>query len=162
MISFSKVKDAVISKGKRILKVQEFGAKTAFDASDYGNDSRPLKDMTAIYARTSVNSEQVIIGYINTNQIAAEGEKRMFSQQLNGDISFAIHLKNDGTCEWGGAADNAVRFSPLKTGIDTKDTDINTELGKIATAIGSLGGTYTPAPVSTDISASKIDEVKTL
>lgn len=162
MITFSKVKDFFIENGKRILKVQEYGAKTAKVSSSFGDDSQPLKNMTAIYARTAINSEPVIVGYINTNQIALEGEKRLFSQKPDGSLSFAIHLKNNGTCEIGGNAHNAVRFSPLKSGIDAKDNLINVELAKIATAIGSLGGSYVVAPVSTDITSSKIDEVKTL
>jgi hypothetical protein len=163
MITFSKVKDSFIELGKRIIKVEEYGAKTAKSASSYGDDSRPLKNMTAIYAHTAVNSEQVIIGYINTNQIALEGEKRIFSQASNGDLSFAIHLKNNGTCEIGGNADNSVRFLPLKSGIDTKDALINAELVKIAAAINAIApGSYTPASVSTDINSAKINEIKVL
>ena len=161
MITFSKVRDFVIENGKRILKVQEYGVKTAKVASNYGDDSQPLKNMTAIYSPTAVNSEPVIIGYINTNQVAKEGEKRIFSQSLDGSLSFAIHLKTDGTCEIGGAVDNAVRFNALASSLTASDTALNAELAKIATAIGSLGGVYTVAPVTTDISTSKIDEIKT-
>ena len=161
MITFSKVRDFIIENGKRILKVQEYGAKTAKVAANYGDDSQPLKNMTAIYSPTAVNSEPVIIGYINTNQVAQEGEKRIFSQSINGSISFAIHLKTDGTCEIGGDVDNAVRFNALATSLAASDGLLNTELGKIATAIGSLGGVYTVATVDTDISSSKINEIKT-
>ena len=161
MITLSKVRDFVIENGKRILKVQEYGVKTAKVAANYGDDSQPLKNMTAIYSPTAVNSEPVIIGYINTNQVAEEGEKRIFSQSLDGSLSFAIHLKTDGTCEIGGAVDNAVRFNALASSLTASDTALNAELAKIATAIGSLGGVYTVAPVTTDISTSKIDEIKT-
>lgn len=161
MITYSKVKSYVIEQTKRILKVQEYGAKTAKVSANYGDDSQPLKGMTAIYAHTAVNSEPVIIGYINTQQIAKEGEKRIFSQSSNGSIAFAIYLKNDGTCELGGSVDNAVRFKPLDSGITAKDSLVNIELGKIATAITSLGGVYTPSNVLTDISGAKIEEVKT-
>ena len=161
MITFSKVRDFVIENGKRILKVQEYGVKTAKVASNYGDDSQPLKNMTAIYSPTAVNSEPVIIGYINTNQVAQEGEKRIFSQSLDGSLSFAIHLKTNGTCEIGGAVDNAVRFNALQSSLASSDTLLNAELAKIATAIGSLGGVYTVATVATDISSSKINEIKT-
>ena len=161
MITFSKVRDFVIENGKRILKVQEYGVKTAKVASNYGDDSQPLKNMTAIYSPTAVNSEPVIIGYINTNQVAKEGEKRIFSQSPDGSISFAIHLKTNGTCEIGGNVDNAVRYQALSTALAASDGFLNIELGKIATAIGSLGGTYAVDPVNTDISSSKINEIKT-
>ena len=161
MITLSKVRDFLIENGKRILKVQEYGAKTAKVAANYGDDSQPLKNMTAIYSPTAVNSEPVIIGYINTNQVAKEGEKRIFSQSLDGSLSFAIHLKTDGSCEIGGNVDNAVRFSALQSSLASSDTLLNAELAKIATAIGSLGGVYTVATVATDISSSKINEIKT-
>jgi hypothetical protein len=161
MITFSKVRDFLIENGKRILKVDQYGAKTAKVAANYGEDSQPLKNMTAIYSPTAVNSEPVIIGYINTNQVAEEGEKRIFSQSLDGSVSFAIHLKTDGTCEIGGDIDNAVRYQALSNALTSSDTLLNAELGKIATAIGSLGGVYTVAPVTTNISASKIEQVKT-
>ena len=161
MITFSKVRDFLIENGKRILKVDQYGAKTAKVAANYGDDSQPLKNMTAIYSPTAVNSEPVIIGYINTNQVAEEGEKRIFSQSLDGALSFAIHLKTDGTCEIGGNIDNAVRFNALASSLTASDGLINAELAKIAAAISSIGGVYTVAPVTTDISTSKIDEIKT-
>jgi hypothetical protein len=40
--------------------------------------------------------------------------------------------------------------------------DINTELSKIQAAIAGLGGAYARLTVSVDISASKVDEVKTI
>ena len=161
MITLSKVRDFIIENGKRILKVQEYGAKTAKVAANYGDDSQPLKNMTAIYSPTAVNSEPVIIGYINTNQIAQEGEKRIFSQSMNGSISFAIHLKTDGTCEIGGDVDNAVRFSTLEGSLDASNIELNKELVKIQASILALSGSYAYVPVNTDISSSKIEQIKT-
>jgi len=161
MITFSKVRDFVIENGKRILKVQEYGVKTAKVASNYGDDSQPLKNMTAIYSPTAVNSEPVIIGYINTNQVAKEGEKRIFSQSLDGSLSFAIHLKTNGTCEIGGNVDNAVRFSALQSSLASSDGLLNVELVKIKALFAGLGLTYEHTPVNTNISSSKINEIKT-
>lgn len=106
MITFSKAKDFAIHQGKRILQVLQFGAKTAKVASAYGDDSNPINNMTAIYAETSVNSEPVILGYINTQQIAQKGEKRIFSQKENGDLAFEIYLKSDGSCSIKSADDS--------------------------------------------------------
>jgi hypothetical protein len=161
MITLSKVTDFIIENGKRILKVQEYGAKTAKVAANYGDDSQPLKNMTAIYSPTAVNSEPVIIGYINTNQVAQEGEKRIFSQSLNGSISFAIHLKTDGTCEIGGDVDNAVRFSTLEGSLDASNIELNKELVKIQASILALSGSYAHIPVNINIASSKIDQIKT-
>ena len=161
MITFSKVRDFVIENGKRILKVDQYGAKTAKVAANYGDDSQPLKNMTAIYSPTAVNSEPVIIGYINTNQVAEEGEKRIFSQSLDGALSFSIHLKTDGTCEIGGNIDNAVRFNALSSSLTASDTALNAELVKIQALFTGLGLTYARSQVTTNISTSKIEEIKT-
>lgn len=160
MISLAKVKQWSIENGKRILKVFQFGAKTSKVAAPFGDDSNPIKDMTAIIAETGVNGETVIIGYINKNQIAQEGEKRIFSLKPDGSDSTFIYLKNDETIEIGGNADFAVRFTKLKEGIDAKDQAINAELTKIAAGISTAGGSYAPSPISTDISAAKNDKIK--
>jgi len=160
MISYAKIKSTLIEKSRRILKVVEFGPKTAIEVAPFGEDGNPLKDMVAIYSKTTEAGERVILGYINKNQISQPGEKRIYSLTPEGAVSFSIHLKGDGTCEIGGDVDNMVRFQALDTALKAQDNLINAELAKIAIAIGSLGGSYVVAPVSTDISASKIEEVK--
>ena len=161
MITYSKVKENIIN-GFRSIKVLQYGAKTADVASPFGDDSAPLKDMIAIYSDTSNASESVVIGYLNKNQIATTGEKRIFSLKPDGTLSIDIHLRTDGTLEIAGANDNAVRYTPLDAGIVAKDALINAELAKIATAISTLGGTYAVGNISTDITAARVDEVKLL
>ena len=156
----AKVKEWFIENGKRVLKVLQFGAKTSHVAAPYGDDSNPLKGMTAILAETSVSGEVYVLGYVNTHQIAEEGEKRIFSQKLDGKIATYIWLKNDETIEIGGNDYTAVRFAPLKTGIDGKDIKINAELGKIATAIGLLGGAYVPGNITTDLENAESEKIK--
>lgn len=162
MITFSIVKENIIEAFKRVLKVEQFGAKTADVISDFGDDSSPLKDMIAIYANTSEVGDSVIIGYINENQIAQAGEKRIFSLKEDGTLSFAVHLKNDGTCEIGGAVDNAVRYQKMDDALQAQKTAINAELLKIQTAIAGVGGMYVRTDISIDTSAAKISEIKTL
>lgn len=160
MIYFSKFFESIVEKGKRILKVQQFGAKSANEVSPFGIDANPVKGMTAIYAETSNNSENVIIGYINENQLAANGEVRLYSVDENKALKSFIWLKNDNTIEFNGNNYSMVRYEPLKQGIDNKDILINTELTKIATAIGLLGGSYVPSNIATDISLSKNEDLK--
>lgn len=156
------VKENIIKAGKRILKVFEYGAKTGDVISDFGDDSSPLKDMIAIYGTTDESGDSIILGYINKNQIAQPGEKRIFSLKEDGSLSFSVHLRNNGTLEIGGNNDNAVRYNPLNSGLQSEKELINAELVKIQTAISSLGGLYAMAPVTLDISSAKIDEIKTL
>lgn len=160
MISLSKVKSSLLSKGLRILKVFEFGAKTGNECMPFGEDSNPLKEMTAVLVNTKDKGTPIIIGYINRNQISQIGEKRIYSLKTDGSLSSYIWLKNNETIELGGNADNLVRFNSLKSGIDTKDDLINQELAKISLAISSVGGAYTPASISTNIDASKIENIK--
>lgn len=161
MITFSTFKEAILQAGRRILKVEQYDVKTADQVSSFGDDSSPLPNMTAIYAKTSNISDNIIIGYINTNQISEMGEKRLFSLRNNGELSFSLHLKNDGTCEIGGDADFMVRYNALNTQLQSQVTSINAELVKIQTGIIAAGGTYTPQNISLDLSSAKIENIKT-
>lgn len=153
------------SVGRRIAKVLRFGkhdTQTGFQSTPYGIDSNPIKGMRAIYSTTAQKGKTVIVGYINVDQLADPGELRLFSTDTNGELKFSIWLKADGTCEVGGNSDNLVRYIPLDQGLQNFKTEIQQELVKIATGIASAGGSYTPGTLSVDISASKIDEIKSL
>lgn len=160
MITFSKFFEATIEQGKRILKVNQYGVKTADESAPFGVDSNPIKGMTAIYADTSNDSESVIIGYINENQIAQKGETRIFSLDENGNLKAFVWCKNNGEIHLNGNTYTAVKFEELKTAINNSDTLLNAELTKIQTAISALGGTYVKSNVTTNIDSSKSDKVK--
>lgn len=158
-ITFGKLDSTTINNlGKRIVKFFEFGAKTASECAPFGVDCNPIKGMTAIHSQSSNNGESVIIGYINTNQLADVGESRLFSVDDDGNLKAFIWNKKDGKLWLNGDTHTCVRFLPLQTGLNNQNTLINLELAKIATAIGLLGGSYTVAPVSTNItSAESVD-----
>ncbi|MCM8906786.1 hypothetical protein [Tenacibaculum finnmarkense] len=164
MITFSKFYEATLKNLKRILKVNQFGVKTAVESMPFGEDSSPIKDMTAIFAETSNNSEPVIIGYINKNQIAGPGEKRMFSLKENGQISTSIWLKADETMEVGGNTDFAVKYSGLESAFNKLKDDFNAHVLKYNSHIHPSIGATTPNTSSAstaDISSSKNDKIKT-
>lgn len=160
MITFSKFSDSVIEKAKRILKVSQFGAKTADEIAPFGVDANPIKGMTALYCDTTNSGESAVVGYINESQMAGSGEFRIYSMDSNKAVKSFIWLKNDGTIEVNGNTYSMVRFEPLKIGLQNTDTAINAQLNLIATAITSLGGTYVPTPINTNIDDSKNDTVK--
>lgn len=172
MISLSKYFSNLIdTKGRRILKVLGlYGPATADHCAPFGDDSCPVKGMDALYATTGSDELPVVIGYINFNQMAKEGEKRLFSLKKidnpDGSVtyveSFYTYFKNDGTLELGGAVDNVVRYSPLNAALSGQTNDINAELVKIQAALTSLGVTYARAPINLDITGAKIEEIKTL
>ena len=164
MITFSKLKQATLINLKRILKVAQYDVKTASESMPFGEDSSPIKDMIAIFAETSNNSESVIIGYINKNQIAGPGEKRMFSLKEDGTLSTYIWLKADGTMEIGGNNDFAVKYSGLESAFNQLRTDLNNHIINYNTHVHPSIGAPTIAvstPSAADITTSKNTNLKT-
>jgi len=162
MITLAQIKDSFFDKKKRILKIIQYGVKTAQEVSAFGDDANPLKGMTAVYADTGEMGEPVIIGYINENQLAAIGEKRIYSLKSDGSLSNYIWLKNDETIEIGGNVDNLIRYAALDLSLQNQTNLINVELGKIAAVLNSLApGSYVVTPVAIDNSAARIDKIKT-
>lgn len=160
----TRVKEIFIEEGRRIIKFIRYGKDDVQEAEQiapHGIDSHPIKDMVAIYADTTTLGEPVLIGYINEDQLAEMGETRLYSTNANGELQSWIWLKNNGTIEFLGNAHNLVRYLPLSSSLNALTISINTELGKIAAAIGTLGGAYVPGAVSINIADAKIEELKT-
>ncbi len=138
MISLSKVRSFAIEQGRRILKVQQYGAKTAVQSSSFGDDSAPLPNTSAIYAETQENGEPVIIGYINTNQLAAVGEKRIYSVNSEGNVVAFVWCKADGSLELNGNSSNAVKYQELDSALQAMVALVNAELTKVQTGLQSV------------------------
>lgn len=154
--------------GQRLVKgFFSIGTATAHQIAPFGDDSVPIIGMDVIYAETESDEQPVIIGCLNLNLMAGPGEKRMFSSKLNPDGEtysqvFYTWMKSDGTFEIGGAVDNAVRYAKLNEGLQAQINKMQTQLSLIAAAIAAAGGSYTPGDITMDISAAKINEIKTL
>lgn len=169
--------------GRTLVKVLRLGNKdiqTPLEATPYGTDSNPVKDMIAIYSQTQTKGDAVIIGYLNKNRLADIGEHRLFSTDSDGNLSTYVWLKNDNTMEIGGDTDNMVRYSELKSAFDELKSDFNTfvttkynthvhpiTVGGVTPGAGVGTGTSTPtvssgSPSTADISGAKITEIKTL
>ena len=122
---------------------------------------------------TSEIGNEVIIGYIHKSQISEPGEIRIFSTDDNGDDQISLHLKKDGTAEFGGDSDFMVRYSALETAFNELKSDFNSLVAKhnthvhpfVGLAVGVPGfttpTTTTETPSIADISGAKIDEIKT-
>lgn len=160
MITLSKLKSVAIEQGQRIFKVLQYGPKTANEVTPFGLDSSPLENYTAIYSDTANVGESLIIGYIQKNQIAQQGEARLFSLDSNGLLKAEIFCKADGTIILNGGVFNSVRYENLNSELQQLKTDINTELLKIQTAITTLGGTYANTPLNLDLTTAKSDTIK--
>lgn len=155
--SFDKFKKLV----PKALRFGQDDVVTAIQSAPFGIDSNPIKGLVAVYTKTSQKGADVFLGYLNKDLLAEQGETRLFSTNESGALQTYVWLKNDGNIEMGGNADNLVRYTKLNTALQQEVLKINAELAKIATAIGSLGGAYVVAPVTLDISAAKVDKIKT-
>ena len=172
------ISSQIDSKGRRLIKSLGWGAddvQETLNVTPFGDDSSPIKDMVAIYSETSDIGNPVVIGYVNKNQIADVGEKRIFSTDANGVEQISLHLKNDGTAEFGGNSDFMVRYSDLETAFNQLKSDLNalttaynshihiTTATVLATPTpGIIAPTLsTGTPSTADISGAKINEIKT-
>lgn len=165
-----------IESGFRKIKIRRYGntdIQTPNQATPFGIDSAPVAEMRAVYAETSKKGKPVIIGYLNKNLLAGNGETRLFSLDDEGALATFIWLKDDGTMQIGGDADFMVRFSELKNGFDQLKQDHNNLVSAFNThthATAGSGPPSTPTPGSgipasastASIDSSKIEQIKTL
>lgn len=154
---------ATIEAGKRILKTSGSGrnatdTRSAYESAPAGFDSVPLPQQKTVYVQMERDATPIIIGHINESQVAEVGERRIYSQDNNGNILFEFWLKTDGSMYLNGDADNLVRFAALKTGLDTYFNSLNLA---IAAGVTSAGGAYTPPSTPLNITAAKITEITT-
>jgi hypothetical protein len=160
MVTIVKVKGFV----EGLIKLLRFGKNDVLTAPQVvpaGIESKPLVQDNAIHSTTSNSNKSVVLGYTYEVDSLEGGEIRIYARNSAGNEVFSMYFKSDGVVEFGGNSDNLVKYTPLDSGLQAQKGQINTELTKIATAINAIvPGSYTPAPVSIDISNSKIDNIK--
>lgn len=174
MITLVKVIGSALSNGMRKIKIS-FGGSNVQEVAEvapHGIDSNPPDNRIAAHANTTVKGINVVYGYYNTKQTAAKGETRIYATNTAGSsVVMYLHLKNDGTANFGGTADNLVRYSDLETGFNDLKGKVNDLITKYNshTHTGVQTGAGTSAvtaaietPTTADISGSKINEIKCL
>jgi len=167
MIFLTSVTNAVqqIINGKklRMITASLFGpddAKSAPEAGPAGYDAPPDKNLTAVFVKTNKRGATTFIGYINTDQIAAAGERRIYATDGNGTEKAKLWLHNNGNVEIGGTSDavnpyNLTQYQAMDAALQDLINQANIQLGDIATAITALGGVYTVVPLSEDFTLAK-------
>lgn len=174
-MNITKLISTQIKNGLRFIKVLRSGksdTREGYQVTPFGDDSNPVnyEGMRAIFCETEVKGKQIIIGYIHPNQLAAIGEKRIFSTDANGQVKFYIWLHSNGTCDFGGNTNHLTQYEALKTAFDQLKSDFNDLVTKFnshvhpgVTAGGaSTGATATPGTSSSaDMSGAKLDNLKT-
>ena len=76
------ISTALDSFNRRIPKFLRFGkndVQTSFESAPFGVDANPIKNTKAVYLNTGEKGKDVIVGYINKNQQANNGELRLYS-----------------------------------------------------------------------------------
>lgn len=174
MVTIVKTIASKLEDAYRHIKVQVMGkndVQTPVEASPYGMDSNPVKDLAAIYALSTVSGEPVIIGYLLKDRLAEVGELRLYATNASGALQNYIWLKSNGDILVGGDADNLVRYTPTETAFN----DLKSTVNDLVTAFNAhihptpsgpssppTPGAGIPATASTaDISGAKINEIKT-
>ncbi len=156
---------------QRVLKFLRFGksdVQTAIAAAPFGVDSVPIKDTVAVYAQTSDKETKVLIGYLNKNSKAGDGELRLFSVDANGAEKTFLWLKSSGDLELNGNLYNAVRFQQLQTGFDQLKAELNAFITaynthqhtSTAPGLPTVGNTSPGVSATASIETAKSDTVK--
>ncbi len=112
------ISTSIDSANRRLVKFFRFGkddVQEVLSASSVGDDSPPIENLRGIYVQTSQVGTPVLVGYINDNQLAQPGEKRIFATDQNGNVILHFYMKSDSTIELGGTGNYAVKFNQLKT-----------------------------------------------
>ena len=156
MITLSRVKQAT-SEFIKVLRYGNSDVQTSEQSLPFGIDSKPIKETLAVHSTTGSSNESVILGYImNILDKTDEGETYLYSMDSSGTIKGSLLIKKDGVIEINGNTDNAVRYLALNTAIQTFITNLN---AKLTTGFAAVPFTWVPELL--DISASKIDDIKT-
>ena len=158
---------------RRLVKILRFGKSDVlepFQANNFGLDSNPPKGMVAVYSPTSEIGKNVIIGYLNKDQLAKPGETRIYATNADGALKFYAWFKDDGTLELGGDSNFAVKFNELKSAFNSLQKSHNDLLTEYKTHVhpgvqsGASSTSVTTSiqnPNSADIDTAKNSEIKT-
>lgn len=169
----SKIISTSIEKSRLIIKILGSGSKdikTVFALSQFGIESRPIKNYRCVYADTGVKGEKVLLGLILNNASINEGETKIYSVDSNGVEQVAIKLTNTGNIEMAGNSDNLSRHSVLEDQVHQLRDDLNTHIqnynshvhpGVTAGGASTLVTTTTSAQSNINISTAKIDNILT-
>lgn len=171
---------SLVREGRRRIKALVNGrsdVREPYESLPFGVDGVPPEGWRALYAETSEQGRNVVIGYINQNQLSIlnAGENHVYSTDASGEnIAAFIKFLNNGTMEVLGTGDFFVRFNELQTGFNQLRSDFNTHVtnynGHIHTTTATVG-TGPPGVISStgstsssssaSIDAAKIDEIQT-
>jgi hypothetical protein len=165
MIQLVKIISTTIdSANRRLVKFFRFGkddVQEVLSASCVGDDSPPIENLRGIYVQTSQVGTPVLVGYINDNQLAQPGEKRIFATDQNGNAILHFYMKSDSTIELGGTGNYAVKFNELKTEFNELKGKFNSFVNSYNLHVHPVSGASTLVTTSLATSSTaNIDNAK--
>lgn len=122
--------------------------RTAKLATPSGVDANPIKNLTAVYAKTEMDGKEVLVGFINTQLLADVGELRLFATDSTGTLKGYTWLKNNGELHLLGETNFAVKFNELATEFNALKTTVNNHISAYNTHVHPVPG-VTAGPAST-------------
>jgi hypothetical protein len=147
-----------------LVKFFRFGkddVQEVLSASCVGDDSPPIENLRGIYVQTSQVGTPVLVGYINDNQLAQPGEKRIFATDQNGNAILHFYMKSDSTIELGGTGNYAVKFNELKTEFNELKGKFNSFVNSYNLHVHPVSGASTLVTTSLATSSTaNIDNAK--
>lgn len=155
MIILARVKNEITNFVK-LLRFGKSDVQTSQQFLPAGVDSKPIPEQLAAQGITQSKGDSIVFGYEVLKDVSSPGEIRIYAVDSSGNEVFYLYLKDDGTCEFNGNIDNLIRYTQLNTALQSFITDLN---AKLTAAFAAVPVTW--PGVSLDISASKIDEIKT-
>jgi hypothetical protein len=154
MIQLVKIISTTIdSANRRLVKFFRFGkddVQEVLSASCVGDDSPPIENLRGIYVQTSQVGTPVLVGYINDNQLAQPGEKRIFATDQNGNVMLHFYMNSDSTIELGGTGNYAVKYNQLKTEFN----ELNDKFNDLVSSYNSHQHVETGAITNTTLSTA--------
>lgn len=157
------ISTSIDSANRRLVKFFRFGkddVQEVLSASCVGDDSPPIENLRGIYVQTSQVGTPVLVGYINDNQLAQPGEKRIYATDQNGNVILHFYMKSDGTIELGGTGNYAVKFNQLKTEFNELNDKFNDLVTNFNSHVHAANATPIAPPTQAFQSTANIDNAK--
>lgn len=140
--------------------VKKSGVITRIAINGMG-DIHPAPGTEAFIQQIGGDPDDFILLSINDGKSPKTKEGELFIYSIvGGEVKSSIYFADDGKLILNDGEGNAMEYNAFASSLATMQAAINTELGKIATALTTLGATYAPTPINTSFDSAKVEDIK--